>query len=305
MVILFFVLVLFLSIMFLWQRAKYQAISKELRYIRERIESAPYTRENTYILVPSENLQIKELAAEMNRLLDKFYTQRVEYERSKQAMVQVLTNISHDLRTPLTVLKGYSELLNKEAEKAGIENIWDMATKIDNKANELVLIINEYFTMSKITSGDMKIDLQRTNIAELCHEVILDYYDILEKEQYHIEIDMGSLPAYAYVDRDALKRILKNLIDNAIRHGGAGKYLALRLKNTNGKVMLEVEDHGQGILKKEQEQIFYRNYTTARKGTGSGLGLTIAKNLALQMEADIQVISEPGCKTIFTLLLKS
>lgn len=305
MVILFSVLVLFLAVMFLWQRAKYQAINKELRYIRERIESVSYTRENAYILVPSENLQIKELAAEMNRLLDKFYTQKVEYERSKQAMVQVLTNISHDLRTPLTVLKGYSELLNKEAEKAGIENIWDMATKIDNKANELVLIINEYFTMSKITSGDMKIDLQRTNITELCHEVILDYYDILEQEQYYIEIDMGSLPAYAYVDSDALKRILKNLIDNAIRHGGAGKYLALRLKNTNGKVILEVEDHGRGILKKEQEQIFYRNYTTARKGTGSGLGLTIAKNLALQMEADIQVMSEPGYKTIFTLILKS
>lgn len=298
-------LVLLLFVLLLWQRAKCQTINKELRYMKERLESAPYTRENAYILVPSENLQIKEVAAEMNRLLDKFYAQKADYERSKQAMVQVLTNISHDLRTPLTVLKGYSELLRKETEKSSMENIRDMSGKIDNKANELVITINEYFTMSKITSGDMKIELQRTNITEFCHEVILDYYDILEQEQCTVEIEIDSIPVYAYVDRDAMKRILKNLIDNAIKHGGSGKYLAVRVRKAGGKIKVEVEDHGKGIPEKYQEQIFYRNYTTAHKGSGSGLGLTIAKNLALQMEADITVISEPGSKTIFTLILKS
>ena len=306
MLILLSLLILLLSILYLYERAKRKAINKEIRYIKERIGAEPYTRENGYILVPSENLQVRELAAEMNRLLDIFYSQKADYERSKQAMVQVLTNVSHDLRTPLTVLKGYSELLNREVEKAfGAGNIQDMALKIDSKANELVVTINEYFTMSKITSGDMKIDLRRTNITEICHEVILDYYNFLEKAQYNVEIEIGSTPEYAYVDIDALKRILKNLIDNAIKHGGYGKYLSLRLKRASDKVNIEVEDHGQGILEKEQEQIFYRNYTTAHKGSGSGLGLTIAKNLALQMGADIRVMSEPDLKTIFTLTLKS
>ena len=306
MVLFLFFLVFLLAVLFLWQRAKYKAINQELRYIKDRISAAPYTRENAYILVPSENLQVKELAAEMNRLLDAFYSQRAEYERSKQAMVQVLTNISHDLRTPLTVLKGYSEMLGSEAGKAaGAGSIRDMAAKIDDKANELVVTINEYFTMSKITSGDMRVELQRVNITQLCHEVILDYYDILEEKEYDVKIEIGSSPEYAYADMDALKRILKNLIDNAIKHGGDGKYLSLRLKKISGKVSIEVEDHGHGILEKDKEQIFYRTYTTAHKGLGSGLGLTIAKNLALQMEADIQVMSEPGQKTVFTLVLKS
>lgn len=298
-------LILLLSMLYLYERAKRKAINKEIRYIKERIGAEPYTRENGYILVPSENLQVKELAAQMNRLLDIFYSQKADYERSKQAMVQMLTNISHDLRTPLTVLKGYSELLSREIEKAsGTGNIQDMASKIDSKANELVVTINEYFTMSKITSGDMKIDLQWTNITEICHEVILDYYDILEEAGYHVDIEIGSSPEYAYADIDALNRILKNLIDNAIRHGGNGKYLSLRLKRESGKVSIEVEDHGSGISEKEQEQIFYRNYTTAHKGSGSGLGLTIAKNLALQMEADLRVMSKPVWKTVFTLTLK-
>lgn len=310
MVIFLSILVLLLAALSVRQWIKQKAVNEELRYIRERIGSISCTRENAYILVPSENLRIKELAAEINRLLDTFYAQKAEYGQSKRAMAQLLTNISHDLRTPLTVLKGYSELLNREVGKAaGAENIQDvirdMAIKIDGKADELVAAINEYFTMSKINSGDMKIDLQRMNVSQICHEVILEYYDILEEKGYDVEIGIDSAPEYAYVDTDALKRILKNLIDNAIMHGGAGKYLALRLKRMPSKIYIEVEDHGQGIPEKDQEQIFCRSYTTAHKGSGSGLGLTIAKALALQMEADIQVESEPGRKTIFTLMLKS
>ncbi|MCM1050185.1 MAG: HAMP domain-containing histidine kinase [Clostridiales bacterium] len=311
MVIFLSILVLLLAILSLCQWTKHKAINEELRYIKERIGSISPTSENAYILVPSENLRIKELAAEINRLLDTFYTQKVEYERSRKAMSQVLTNISHDLRTPLTVLKGYSELLNREVEniveteKAREKDIQEMAVKIDGKAGELTATINEYFTMSKITSGDMKIDLQRVNITQLCHDVILDYYDILEEKNYDVEIEIGPSPEYAYADIDALKRILKNLIDNAITHGGDGKYLALRLKKTSDMIRIEVEDHGQGVLEKEKEQIFDRTYTTAHKGFGSGLGLTIAKNLALQMEADIQMESEPRQNTIFTLILKT
>ena len=299
-------LTLTLSAMLLYERTKNRKRAKEIMYIREWLTNAFYLKENRHILIPSENAEIKGLSVELNKLLDAFYEQRTDYEHSRQAMVQVLTNISHDLRTPLTVLKGYSELLNKElSNMPGKEKIPEMAVKIDNKANELVSTINEYFTLSKITSGDMKMELKMVNITQICHEIILDYYDILEDEKYKVEIKIDPLPKYIYADTPALKRILKNLIDNAIKHGGEGKYLALRLKRTSDRVMIEVEDHGKGVAEKDRENIFYRNYTTAHKNSGSGLGLTIAKNLALQMGADIQFDSEPGRKTIFTLLLKS
>ncbi|MCM1182264.1 MAG: HAMP domain-containing histidine kinase [Roseburia sp.] len=305
MVILLSVLVLLLTLLSLRLWTKQRAVSEELCYIRERMGDAFYTSENAYILVPSENMRVKELAAQINRLLDAFYTQKVTYERSRQAMAQMLTNISHDLRTPLTVLKGYSELLNAAAQEAETEHIRDMAAKIGSKADELAVTLDEYFTLSKITSGDRKMELQRTNISQICHEVLLDYYDILEEKAFAVEIALGSAPEYACVDREALKRILKNLIDNAVLHGGGGKYLALRLWGTPDGLRIEVEDHGQGIPEEEQEQIFNRAYTTAHRGSGSGLGLTIAKNLALQMGADIQVASDPGRKTVFALILKS
>lgn len=296
---------LLLCVLFLRERARNKSLCREIAYIQQQIGSARYTAENRYILLPSEDREIKELAAELNRMLDSFYLQKADYERTKRAMTQVLANLSHDLRTPLTVLKGYSELLGREikAVPAPAETR-EMAAKIDRKADELVKTINEYFTLSKIESGDMAVRLQRTNITALCHEVILDYSAILEKERFEVEAQIVPEPVFAYVDGEAFQRILKNLVDNAVRHGGAGKYLGVRLRSVPGRAEVEVEDRGPGIAPAEQEKIFFRNYTTAHDRAGSGLGLTIAKNLALQMEADIRVASEPGKRTVFTLVLK-
>ena len=306
MYIILIFLTLTLSAMFLYEWANNRRISKEITYIREWLKTAPYLKENRQILLPSENAEMKGLLVELNRSLDEFYAQRISYEHSRQAMTQVLTNISHDLRTPLTVLKGYSELLNREiSDMPAKEKIMEMAIKIDSKANELVSTINEYFTLSKITSGDMNMELGMVNVTQICHDIILDYYDVLDERNYKVEIAISPLPEYACADTPTLNRILKNLIDNAIKHGDEGKYLAFRLKRISDKVTIEVEDHGKGISKKDRERIFYRNYTTAHKNFGSGLGLTIAQNLALQMGAEIQVDSEPGQKTVFTLILKS
>lgn len=280
-------------------------LNNEVLYVRERLGTladASDTKENGYILIPSENARVKELAAQINRLLEIFYLQKADRQRERQVMDQVLTNISHDLRTPLTVLKGCSELMKKEIRKeTGAPVLQEMATRIDQKADELVGTINEYFIMAKIESGDIKIEPQRINITQVCNEIMLDYYDILEEAQYEVDIQTGGMPVYVYADAVALERILKNLIDNAVKHGGSGKYLGIRLKNYEEKVTVEIEDHGPGIGAKEQEQIFSRNYTTARRASGSGLGLAIARSLALQMGADIQVDSEPGIRTVFRL----
>lgn len=291
--------------LYLCERSKNKSLGNEILYVKERVSTIAYAAENGYILIPSENTMIKELAAELNRLLDAFYFQKTDYVRSKQAMAQMLTNISHDLRTPLTVLKGYIELLLKEMKANRISaDIQKMAEKMAGKTDELVSAVNAYFTMAKIESGDMQVEVKRVNITEICHEVLLDYYDVLEREQYEVDIRVSSMPVFANADGEALKRILKNLVDNAMKHGGDGKYLGMYLEETFGEVMIKVEDHGQGIATKEQEQIFSRNYTTAHGASGSGLGLTIAKNLAMQIGADILVSSEPGVKTVFTLSLK-
>lgn len=248
----------------------------------------------------------KKLGAVLNILLQNFYTKKAEFEQSKQAMAQVLTNISHDIRTPLTVLKGNSEMLSNITNDPSMpENVHAMAAKIDRKADDLISTINDYFTMSKIASGDLPIKLKKENVSRLCQDTILDYYDLLEQKQFEVDIQIPDTPIFAYTDNEALQRILKNLIDNAIRHGGDGKYLSLRLTTSNGNSIIEIEDHGNGMSPQQQKQIFARNYTTARKSSGSGLGLAISKRLAEQIGAELEVHSVQNEQTTFSIILKS
>ena len=221
-------------------------------------------------------------------------------------MAQDLTNISHDIRTPLTVLKGNSEMLSNITNDPSMpENVHAMAAKIDRKADDLISTINDYFTMSKIASGDLPIKLKKENVSRLCQDTILDYYDLLEQKQFEVDIQIPDTPIFAYTDNEALQRILKNLIDNAIRHGGDGKYLFLRLTTSNGNSIIEIEDHGNGMSPQQQKQIFARNYTTTRKSSGSGLGLAISKRLAEQIGAELEVHSVQNEQTTFSIILKS
>lgn len=304
--LLFAILLFVLLIILIWQQIQHKELEREINYITDRLASLSITSDNGFVLIPTDNDSIKKLGAVLNTLLQDFYTKKSEFEQSKQAMAQVLTNISHDIRTPLTVLKGNSEMLSNITNDPSMpENVHAMADKIDRKADDLISTINDYFTMSKIASGDLPIKLKKENVSRLCQDTILDYYDLLEQKQFEVDIQIPDTPIFAYTDNEALQRILKNLIDNAIRHGGDGKYLSLRLTTSNGNSIIEIEDHGNGMSPQQQKQIFARNYTTARKSSGSGLGLAISKRLAKQIGAELEVHSVQNEQTTFSIILKS
>lgn len=304
--LLFAILSFVLLLILIWQQIQHKELEREINYITDRLASLSITSDNGFVLIPTDNDSIKKLGAVLNTLLQGFYTKKSEFEQSKQAMAQVLTNISHDIRTPLTVLKGNSEMLSNITNDPSMpENVHAMAAKIDRKADDLISTINAYFTMSKIVSGDLPIKLKKENVSRLCQDTILDYYDLLEQKQFEVDIQIPDTPIFAYTDNEALQRILKNLIDNAIRHGCDGKYLSLRLTTSNGNSIIEIEDHGNGMSPQQQKQIFARNYTTARKSSGSGLGLAISKRLAEQIGAELEVHSVQNEQTTFSIILKS
>ena len=304
--LLFAILLFVLLIILIWQQIQHKELEREINYITDRLASLSITSDNGFVLIPTDNDSIKKLGAVLNTLLQDFYCKKSEFEQSKQAMAQVLTNISHDIRTPLTVLKGNSEMLSNITNDPSMpENVHAMADKIDRKADDLISTINDYFTMSKIASGDLAIKLKKENVSRLCQDTILDYYDLLEQKQFEVDIQIPDTPIFAYIDKEALQRILKNLIENVIRHGGDGKYISLRLTISNGKSIIEIEDHGKGMSPQQKKQIFVRNYTTAPKSSGSGLGLAISKRLAEQIGAELEVYSVQNERTIFSTILKS
>ncbi len=304
--ILFAILSVVLLLILIGQKMQYQKLEGEINYISNRLTTLSITSENGFVMIPTDHDSIRKLSAQLNTLLHDFYIKKSEFEQNKKAMAQVLTNISHDIRTPLTVLKGNSEMLSNIAGDSSVpEKVHVMADKIDRKADDLITTINDYFTMSKISSGDLPIKLKRENISMICQETILDYYDLLEQKQFEVDLQISDTPVWVYTDREALQHILKNLIDNVIWHGCDGKYISLRLTASDKKSVIEVEDHGKGISPQQLKQIFTRNYTTARKSSGSGLGLAISKQLATQIGAELEVSSVQNERTIFYIILKN
>ena len=213
----------------------------------------------------------------------------------------MLSNISHDIKTPLTVILGHLEIMR--LNQTDNEEI----RKVEAKAEQVMELINQFFTLAKLEAGDTKIEISKVNISELCRENILDFYDILQGEDFTVEIAIPETDIFIQGEKGAVDRILSNLIANAVRYGSDGKYLGLFLREDAAHVYIDVMDKGKGIEKEFAQNVFERLYTMEdsrnRRIQGNGLGLTIAKNLAGQLGGDILLDSEPGVKTTFTVKL--
>lgn len=287
----------------------YQQISlrtgtqRKIAEISEELKEKLDHNTNGEIMVFTENRELMKLAEQINRLWEENRRIRADFCRSEISSKKMLSNISHDIKTPMTVVLGYLEIirLNKE-------NTAEMIEKVEQKAQDVMELINEFFTLAKLEAGDMDIELSGLNINEICRESILDFYGLLTESGCQVDVDIPEVPVYVCGNKKALQRILFNLISNAIRYGADGHYLGISLRTEESSVFIDITDKGRGIGKEFAEHVFDRLFTMedsrSRQMQGNGLGLTIAKNLAEQMGGSINLTSEPYIKTVFTVKLK-
>lgn len=257
------------------------------------------------IMVFTDNRALMELAGQINRLLGAYRKTAVDYRRSEAAFKKMLSNISHDIKTPMTVVLGYLEIMRLSGPEP------EMLEKAEQKAQDVMGLINEFFTLAKLESGDMNLELSRIDASELCRETLLDFYELLMKDGFEVEVDIPQAPLFVQSNKEGLRRILSNLISNAIRYGADGHYLgiAVREEGEDGEfVCIDVSDKGKGIEKAVAVHVFDRLFTMedsrSRQIQGNGLGLAIAKNLALQMGGDVTLESVPHQRTVFSIRLR-
>lgn len=276
---------------------------KKLREIHHKLNEIIDTDSDERIMLFIENKELIELVAQINRLLENHLIVKADYRRSEIASKRMLSNISHDIKTPMTVILGYLEIMRINGEITQ-----EMLVKIEQKAQSVMALINQFFTLAKLEAGDIDIELSKVDICEICRESILDFYEILTKADFQVDIGLPENSVYIQGNKEALQRILFNLISNVIRYGSDGKYLGIFLRVDKKSVYIDVVDKGQGIDKSFAESVFDRLFTMedsrSRSIQGNGLGLTIAKNLTLQLGGEILLDSTPYVKTIFTVKLK-
>ncbi|MDE7319015.1 MAG: sensor histidine kinase, partial [Lachnospiraceae bacterium] len=291
--------IVFLIGVILYQQFVFRTgIQTKLRNISEKLKEISDTGSDERIMVFTENRELMELAAQINRLLENHLKIKADYRRSEIASKKMLSNISHDMKTPMTVVLGYLEIM--QISGGGTD---EMLRKTEQKAKSVMELINQFFTLAKLESGDMDIELSRIDVCRICRESILDFYEILTARHFEVDIDIPETSVHVQGNEEALQRILCNLISNVIRYGHEGNYLGIALRTDEKAVYLDVTDKGKGIDPSFADSIFDRLFTMEdsrnRSIQGNGLGLTIAKNLALQLGGTITLDSVPYVKTTF------
>ncbi len=201
-----------------------------------------------------------------------------ELGKVEQLRSELLANVSHDLRTPLTMITGYGELMRDIPGELNQENI----NIIINEAKRLTTIVNDVLDINKLSSKTMKLEIENFNLNEFLNETI-NHYQVLIKTQGYIINYLEGPNVFVNADKSKISQVVYNLINNAVTYSGADKTVNITSEVINGYVKISITDHGAGISEENLELIWERYYKLDKNKTrpyaGSGLGLSIVKGI--------------------------
>lgn len=203
-------------------------------------------------------------------------------------------NVSHELKTPLTAISGYSELIQNGM--ANEEETIRFAGEIHKSAKRLLTLINDTIRLSQLDTSEQKVIYEAIDLYKIAEDCV----NMLKfsAENHGIDISIHGTNAYLEGNREMLEEVVYNLCDNAIRYNNEGGKVEVTVKPVKGKIYLCVEDNGIGISKEHQERIFERFYrvdkSRSKSTGGTGLGLAIVKHIIQQHGAHMELTSEKG-----------
>ncbi|MCY8027320.1 HAMP domain-containing histidine kinase [Bacillus sonorensis] len=280
---------------------------RNLKYITEKLSVMLNEHAADQILLGTDDKVLRALLVQINLFVEEHQHITARFAKTEQSMKRMLTNMSHDLKTPLTVVLGYIEAIQNDSDMAEEERE-RLLEKLYQKTGEIIQLMNSFFDLAKLESEDKQILLTKIHINEICRKNILQHYDAVQSKGFKAVIDIPDTPVYALGNEEALGRILQNLLSNAIQYGADGKLIGLSLTYDDTRIVITVWDRGKGISEHDQQRVFERLYTLEESRNkafqGSGLGLTITKRLIEKMGGDISLQSKPYERTAFSITLK-
>lgn len=273
------ILVFFLLVIIFALLLKIFYMRKAIREIKRGFSEKLYTDTNTPIMLSSHDKLVSSLANDINVELKELQKQKHRYIQGDKELKNAITNISHDLRTPLTTICGYLSLLDKE-EKS--EHIARQLSIIKNRTFALKQLVEELFRYTTIISDTENSVYTETVINNVLEDCISSYYAMFKEKGITPNINLCEQKIVRSVDKTALLRIFNNVIDNAIKYSEGDLIISLF---ENGKIVFS--NHTPDLSEIQIGKLFDRFYTvnTARKSTG--LGLSIAKALIEKMDGNI------------------
>lgn len=263
---------------------------KEIGYIIKRLQFVIENDTNMKINLQVKMKETNELAIQLNHIIDYYRIEKIAISKAQHGFREEITNISHDLRTPLTSIAGYVQLL--ESEKTPKEKKAEYYSIIRRRIETLIKMLDEFFEFTRIESDEYQLQLEKVNVSDVLSDAItLFYYDFISKDK-EPSIQIPSRPIYIYADKEALERIFQNLIKNYLDYGTGN--ISISVKEEKEHICIRFKNYAPNIDNAEAERLFKRFYTAdkSRANKTTGLGLAIVKNLVAKMNGEVDAYVE-------------
>ena len=256
-------------------------VTKDFKYISKNVNSNRKFKLN----YPEKHLE--QLLLEINKYLEDTQIYKQKYIKREEEIRKEIENISHDLRTPLTSIRGYLELIKDEdiTDKEKKEYIYI----IEKRAKVLQNLIQDFYDLSRLENNDYNFSMEIIDINKELKEQILMFYNDFDKNNIDVDIKLKETPILVYLDKNAIERVFHNLIQNATKYSKS-KFCML-LNSKNGEIIIEFKNDVQDMNRQDLDLLFNRFYMkdSSRSKDSSGLGLTITKFLIESMNGKIDI----------------
>jgi len=277
----------------------FSALEKNLWEAKKQLDRMRENESKVRISLSSPNRAAEELFASINQVLDQRESSLAGLHRQERSLREQISNVSHDLRTPLTSILGYLQLL--ESPDLTEEERRQYLEVIKARARSLQSLITAFYDLTRIEGGSYPLEREQVDLYRVLSELAAEYYNDLERSGLAVEIDLREGLPPVWGDYAAVVRVFTNLIGNALKHGRG--VLRIALYRAGDVLTTEFSNDGSGLTQEDAAHVFDRFYTAdkTRSAQNTGLGMSIVRALVQQMGHEVTAELRDGIFTVRVL----
>lgn len=276
---------IFFIFSFVYVLTRLVLLKKEIKSSTRQLNELNKDKTATKVTISYFDRDFEKLAKEINNQIDLTKKANAEKRISENELKQAISYISHDIRTPMTSILGYIQLL--EADNITPETRKEYTSTIKNSAGRLKVLLEDFFELSIIEQVDYPVKIEKMKLNHVIVEVLVGFYEEFHKKGLEPTIEIPNDDMIIITDSSAVKRVIENLIVNAIKHSNG--QITIRLEKADSSVKLTISNSVSHLNELNVQHMFDRFYKAdqTRTGKGTGLGLPIAKSLMEKMNGTL------------------
>jgi len=278
-------------------------LKSDIRMLWRKLTQITKTDTNSHLSTATFDKDLTALVQSINLMLETSRNDHRDAKRLEADLKRAITNISHDLRTPLTSAKGYLQML--ETGQLDEETATRYLEVIRGRLDALTVLMDSLFAFSRAVEG--RISLARVNVGNTLRDIFSGSFAEIEGKGFYVEVSIPDTPVYCLCDKEALSRVLQNLVENAISHGR--ELIRVKMSDnvavpTTPTCVIEIANKADGLNLLDIDDIFSRFYTAdaARTNKRTGLGLAIARELLVKMGGSISAAKTEDLFVVYITL---